>query len=36
MLPDFGLSPIRRVLRGKEADIYPCSASRWVTASVLG
>jgi hypothetical protein len=33
MLPDFFIAPGRRVLHGKEADIYSCSASGCITAS---
>jgi hypothetical protein len=36
MLPDFDIAPVRRVLHGKEADIYSCSALGWVSASVFG
>ncbi len=36
MLPDFCIAPVRRVLHGKEADIYSCSASKEESASFFG
>lgn len=34
MLPD-DIAPVRRVLHGKEADIYSCSASGYLNASLF-